>query len=384
VATVLHVITNLAPGGAQASVAMIARDLRQRGVDAQIAFSSRAATVDGDGRLRAALDGWGVPLHDVPAMRHPPSPWDAVALHQLGALLRRLRPAVVHSHASKAGALARVAAARARTGAIVHSVRGWAFESSHGPRRGAYLQVEQRLAGLAHRLVAVSPALVDAGVSHGIGRAGDYRIIRSGIELARFAAAVDQGAVRRRLGIPGSAPVVGTVMHLVPAKAPLDFVAVAAQAAAAVDDLHVVVVGDGPCRRDVERAIARTGLGARFHLLGLRDDVPELLRALDVFALTSRWEGMPRVVVEAAAAGIPIVATDVGGTRDIVVDGGSGFLCRPGDVDRLARAVITLLLDPGLAGRLAAAARARVTGDFALSRVVDQHIALYRELGVRT
>jgi glycosyltransferase involved in cell wall biosynthesis len=381
---VLHIVTNLEPGGAQTSVAHIARDLRGRGVDAHIAFSSRGGVMpDRSGRLVDALAAWGVPLHDVTAMRRSPSPWDAVALHQLGELLRRLRPALVHTHASKAGALGRVAAARAGIPRVVHSVRGWAFDAHVGARRRLYVGAERRLAGLARRLVAVSPALVDAGVRHGIGRRGDYRIIRSGIELARFTEPGDRAATRRALGIPAEARVLGTVMHLVPAKAPLDLVAIAARIAAVHDDVHVVVVGDGPGRGALERAIAGAGLAARCHLVGLRDDVPALIRALDVFVLTSRWEGMPRVIVEAAASGVAIAATDVGGTRDIVVDGQSGFLCAPGDIDGLTRAVSRLLADRALAARLAAAARSRVTADFALARVVDEHVALYGELGLR-
>jgi glycosyltransferase involved in cell wall biosynthesis len=382
---VLHIVTSLEAGGAQTSVADIASGLRARGLDAHVAYSSRGGLMPASDRaLVGALARAGVPTHDLATMRRSPSAWDVLALGQMGALLRRLRPALVHTHASKAGLLGRIAAARAGVRIAVHTVRGWPFHGCSGARRVAYIEAERRLARLATRMVAVSPAMVEAGVRLGIGAPGDYVVIRSGIELARFRrTGADAAATRRSLGIPPGARVVGSVMRLVAAKAPLDLIAVAARVVREIAGAHVVVVGDGPERAAMERAIAAAGLAAQVHLLGERADVPDLLRAFDAFLLTSRWEGMPRVLVEAAVAGVPIAATDVGGCRDLVLDGHSGILCAPGDVDALAAGVIRLLREPQWAQRLATACAGRVTADFDLGAVVDQHLSLYAALGLR-
>lgn len=373
----LHVITNLDHGGAQVSVARIARGLRARGVDAHVVFSSRGGMKPGaETRLADELVRAGVPLHDLPAMRRAPSWRDPFALGQLERLIRRLAPEVVHTHASKAGALGRIAAARAGARRILHSVRGWSWQGTRGGAHALWVALERRLARLTHRFVAVSSEMIRVGVEHGVGRAGDYRVIRSGFELARFTAAHDRAQVRAQLGARDE-PVIGTVTRLSPSKAPLDFVAMAAAVSARLPRARFVMVGDGPDRAAVTRAISRAGLRDRMTMLGERDDVPALLAAFDVFVSTSRWEGMPRTVVEAALGGVPIVATDVGGTCEIVRDGVSGVLVPPRSIAALAAGVGSVLADAERARALAARARARVTAEFDIAEVVDRHVALY-------
>jgi glycosyltransferase involved in cell wall biosynthesis len=379
----LHVITSLERGGAQTSVTDIAIGLRARGIDARIAFSSRGGTEpDSHAGLLAALARAGVPTIDVPAMRRAPSLLDPVAAVQLERLMRRLRPDVVHTHASKAGVLGRFAAARARVPAIVHSVRGWSWHGRRGVARTLAVRAERAVAGSTHHFAAVSQAMIEAGVAHGIAARERFTVIRSGIELERFAASHDRAAARRALGL-GDGCVVGTVGRFETAKAPLDFVAVAARIARRRDDVRFLWVGGGRLRRDVERAIASSGLAERFVLTGERDDVPALLAAMDAFVLLSHWEGMPRVLVEAALAGVPIVTTPAGGACELVDHGRSGLVCAPGDVDAHAGAVLRLLADRELATRLAARARGPLLAEFALDRVVEQHVALYRSLGAR-
>jgi len=141
-------------------------------------------------------------------------------------------------------------------------------------------------------------------------------------------------------------------------------------------------VGDGPLRGELEGAIARAGLGARVHLAGLRRDVPELLRAFDVFALASRWEGLPRVFPQAMAAGLPIVATRVDGAPDAITPGENGWLVDVGDMAAMARYLRALADDPALARRMGAAGRARVD-EFAVERMVEELAELYTTLSAK-
>jgi glycosyltransferase involved in cell wall biosynthesis len=181
------------------------------------------------------------------------------------------------------------------------------------------------------------------------------------------------------LSIPPDASVVGTVTRLSPQKAPLDFVAAAAQVAAQRPDVHFVVVGDGPLRAEVEAQIAAAGFTDRFHLTGLRRDVPDLLHSFDVFALTSLWEGLPRVLPQAMAAGLPIVATAADGNAEAVEDGVNGLLTPPGDPQALAEGVLRLLDDPALATQMSAAGRERAD-EFGARKMVDDIAALYETL----
>ena len=145
---------------------------------------------------------------------------------------------------------------------------------------------------------------------------------------------------------PDDAPVVGTVGRLSAQKDPETFLRVARQVLDEVPDACFVIVGDGPLRDATERLAARLGLGDRLHLLGIRRDVPEVLRALDVFVLTSRWEGLPRVVLEAMASVVPVVASSVDGTAEVVQDGVNGLLVGAGDVGGFAAATVKLLQQP--------------------------------------
>jgi glycosyltransferase involved in cell wall biosynthesis len=169
------------------------------------------------------------------------------------------------------------------------------------------------------------------------------------------------------------------VTRLSPQKAPLDFVKAVARVAEQRPDVHFVVVGDGPLRTEVEARIVAAGLADRIHLTGLRRDVPDLLHSFDVFALTSLWEGLPRVLPQAMAAGLAVVATAVDGNAEAVEDGVSGLLTPPGDPQALAVALLRLLDNPVLAAEMGAAGRER-SAEFGARKMVDDIAALYEAL----
>jgi len=153
-------------------------------------------------------------------------------------------------------------------------------------------------------------------------------------------------AVRKELGIPQDAVVIGTVTRLSPQKAPLVFVKAAQLIAAQYPKAHFVIVGDGPLREEVESMIQELGLSEQIHLTGLRSDVPDLLAAFDIFTLSSLWEGLPRVLPQAMAAGLPIVASAIDGSMEIINDHVNGRLFPPGDHAAMAQAIIDLIENP--------------------------------------
>jgi glycosyltransferase involved in cell wall biosynthesis len=225
--------------------------------------------------------------------------------------------------------------------------------------------------------VAVSEENIRAGVREGIFRRERCRLIRSGFDTASFLAG-SRAVGRKILGIPEGGPVVGTVAVFKPQKAPLDFVETARRVASEIPDSRFVMVGDGELRGEAERAVARSGMADRFSFLGWRPEVPDLMAAFDVFLLTSRWEGLPKVVPQALIAGCPVVATAVDGTREIVDQGVDGVLAPPGDVDALARGVADIL-----AGRLpldAARKRERLVREFDQDEMVRAQERLYAEI----
>jgi glycosyltransferase involved in cell wall biosynthesis len=298
--------------------------------------------------------------------------------------LRRRRPLIVHTHSSKAGILGRLAARLAGVPIVIHSIHGFGFHDRQAaPLRAALLLLERAAARLTTHFIAVSRANLDRGLALGIVPPGRGTLIRSGIRVAEFEAATRRaragGGLRAELGIPAGAPLVGMVACLKPQKAPLDFVEVAARVAAARPEARFVLVGDGELREAVQDRARALGLDARLRLLGWRRDVPRLMADLDVLVLTSLWEGLPRVLPEAIAAGVPIVATGVDGTNDILMDGETGWVCRPSDLECLAGRVTRLLAAPEEGRRMADRAR-RVLPEFDIDDMVRAQEALYADL----
>jgi glycosyltransferase involved in cell wall biosynthesis len=193
----------------------------------------------------------------------------------------------------------------------------------------------------------VSEANRQRGIELGLFRGDRCALIRSGVDLHLFRhTRVDVGKKKRDLGLAPDCPVVGMVAPLKPQKAPLDFVRLAALVHGIRPEAQFVEIGDGELRPEVEAAARQEGLGESFRLLGWRRDIPEVLRCLDVLVLTSRWEGLPRVYLEALASGVPVVGTNVDGAAEVIRDGVNGYLVEPGDVARLAKEVLALLHDP--------------------------------------
>jgi Glycosyltransferase len=226
----------------------------------------------------------------------------------------------------------------------------------------------------------VGSAYRDEGLALGIGHARQYLLIRSGIEVETYRdVAMERAAARRRIGVPEDAFVVGNVGRLSPPKCPEVMVAAFDLLARQRADARLVLVGDGWQRAELEAEVHRRGLAERVHLLGLRRDVPELLRAFDVFTLSSSREGLPRTVLQAMAAGLPVVCTRAGAVADAVLDGETGWIVEVGDAPGLGERLIRLAQDPDLARRMGERGRARVD-EFSARRMVQQLTTLYARL----
>jgi len=377
---VAHVITRLIVGGAQENTLASVIGHRRRGAyDADLLVGP---TYGREGSLEPEAAAAGVELVRVPALLRETNPVaDPVALTDLARRFRRGRYDIVHTHSSKAGILGRVAARIARVPCVVHTAHGWGFHpGQRGAVRRTYERVERAAADLAHALVVVTPLDREKALELGIGRPAQYEVIRSGIDVARFASPTrSREETRRALGIPAGSVVVGSVMRLALQKAPDLLVEAFAPLAREHPELRLLLVGDGPLRTALETRVSALGLEGQVVLPGLRRDVPELLAAMDVFALSSRWEGLPRVLPQAMAASLPIVATAADGSAEAVRDGENGLLVPSGDVGALSAAIGRLVADRDLRERMGAAGHARAA-EFDVDTMVARIEALYDRL----
>ena len=246
-------------------------------------------------------------------------------------------------------------------------------------RRCIFQALEARTAPLTTRFLAVSRANLEAGVRAGIFPPDKVKLVRSGVVLSAFQNGAAPGSLRADLGIPPKAPVAGMVACLKPQKAPVDFVAAAGWVSRRVPEAHFLLVGDGILREAVEGEVERLGLSSRFHLLGWRRDIPVIFKNLDLVVLTSIWEGLPRVVPEAMAAGLPVLATRVDGTPEAVREGETGFLVEPHDIETLSERMVWLMTHRDAARVMGGRGRLFVQ-EFDIEAMVRQQEILYGEL----
>jgi glycosyltransferase involved in cell wall biosynthesis len=272
---------------------------------------------------------------------------------------------VVHTHCAKAGVVGRLAASRAGVPRIVHTFHGFPFhEFQSMARRRAYVSIERRLGRITDVALCVGAGVAAEAIRRELIAPERVRTIGVAVDgLDRVRASANAGAPEARrlariaLGLPADAIVVGAVGRLTYQKAPEDFLA--AMLALGRPEVIGVWVGGGELAERVGRR-ARALPGIRVVLAGERTDVLEVLPAFDVFALPSRYEGLPTVVVEAMICGVPVVATAVNAIADLVVPGETGMLVPPHRPELLAAAVRYLLDSPAVAARMAAAARTRL------------------------
>ncbi len=341
-------------------------------------FDMTIITGSGDQVLLDQAAAAGLEVLTVPALRAPIAPYsDLQALAQLRELLARLPFDIVHTHTAKAGVLGRLAAHRAGVPRLVHTYHGFPFHEFQGaPRRQAYVQIERGLGritdvalcvGTGVAVEAVRRRLISPERIRTIGVVADTPAPRpaapagSAPDGGTPEGSTPEGSARARaraaLGLPAGATVVGAVGRLTYQKAPEDFLG--ALRALNRPEVIGVWVGDGELAGQIA-AQARDMPGVRVVLAGQRGNVPELLPAFDIFALPSRYEGLPTAVVEAMVCGIPVVATAVNAVGDVVAPGETGLLVPPGRPALMADAIRFLLDSPDAAARMATAAQARL------------------------
>jgi glycosyltransferase involved in cell wall biosynthesis len=308
---------------------------------------------------------------------------DLLALRELRGAIRSFAADIVHTHSSKAGILGRAAAKAERVPIVVHSIHGYGFGSHQNLLvRRAFGAVERLAARWTTSFIAVSRENLDSGVRLGLFDAGNAHLIRSGIDLASFRRPVGGEAVRAELSIPVGAPLVVQISCLKPQKAPERFIELASRLKDSLPSAHFLLVGDGELRARLESLRSDRGLDGRVHLPGWRRDVPAVLSAATVVTLTSLFEGLPRALVEALAAGVPVVAMAVDGVVEVVRDGVNGYLVPAADVAGLATRVEEIVRTPSLREELSRRASEGLE-EFDRDLMVRQQEQLYRELACR-
>jgi glycosyltransferase involved in cell wall biosynthesis len=363
---VLALTVGLGVGGVERLLLLSAPRLRALG------FDMRIGTFKSGGALLDSFERAGVPVVDFGA-RHRRDP---ISLVRLARYLRTGRIDIVHAHLFYANVAARLAGWLAAVPVVLtahHDTDLWM-----GPH---HRLLERVTARLSDRVLTCSEAVRRFAIErHGLP-AGRVVTLANAIDVEAIPSGPEARA--RARGLLGAGPeerLVGTLGRLhEPKKGLKSFLSAAARVAAADPRVRFVLIGDGPSRADLMRFAASLGLGERVRFEGERADAANLLAGLDLLVQPSLWEGFGLSALEAMAAGLPVVASRVGGVPEVVRDGLDGLLVPAGDPVRLAAAMTAILGDPDRAARLGAAGRERARREFHIDRLVRQTASLYRE-----
>lgn len=365
---VLHVLHGLNRAGAEQLVFNLAMEGRR-------SMATAVACLDEEGPLASDLRREGMPVY----WTRRREGLDLRQIFRIAAIIRAFDPHVVHCHQYTPFFYGRLAAGWARRGRVLFTEHGRHVPDIVSVRRRL---INRFLVRGTDRITGVCEFSRRCLVEREGLPADRIETIYNGVDVARFEGR-DRQACRRMLDLPGEQPIAIHVGTLRPVKDHATSLRAFARVRQACPDAVLLLVGDGPERAACERLAVDLGIGQAVRFLGQRSDIPELLGAADVLVMTSVSEAHSVSLLEAMAAGLPVVATRVGGNPETVLDGQTGFLADSGDVDGIAAAIVRLLRDDELRRRMGHAGRDRVRAYFTQSAMHERYMAIYRELAGR-
>ena len=370
---IVHIITKLELGGAQQNTLYTVSNLNRSlfepylisgpgGVLDDEALTMPDVTVKFCGELSRAIR----PVADYQAYQ------------QLRQQIRDIKPDIVHTHSSKGGVLGRLAASAENIPVILHTYHGFGFHKyQNAGVFKLYTSLEREASRRSHHLVFVSQDNLRWAEELDLIQKCSVSLIRSGVEVDRLLQARRSEEFREQLGIPRKAPAIAMIACLKPQKDPLTFVEAANLVSRKLNDAKFFLIGDGEMADEVRKQVSKMRYGHNFHLLGWRRDIPEILANLDLVVLPSLWEGLPRIIVEATVSGVPVIASNIDGNREIIFEGRNGAMAEPQNPQDFADKILKALdenwkVEPELSQQ--------IQHEFDIREMVRQQEALYLKL----
>ncbi len=378
---ICHVITRLIIGGAQENTILTCKGLVELGHAVTLVAGPETGP---EGSLWTWADTIGCQLVKIDSLCravHPINDWRAC--QAMTELFRDVQPDVVHTHSSKAGIIGREAAARASVPMVIHTIHGMSFNRTQSwGVRAVYRMLEQRAARQTTAFVCVADAMTLQAVDAGIAPMEKFTTIYSGMETDRFKRCPEtRQRVRRLWGINDQEIVVGTVARLFKNKGYEDIIEALPLALAKEPNLRFVWVGDGPHRLHYEQQLKALGIGDRVHFTGLVPpaEVSDLINGFDIIVHASKWEGLPRAIVQGLLCEVPAISYDNDGASEVVKDGLTGVLIEPGKPNALGDAIARLATDRSLREQMGKAGRLRCLAPFDWHTMVTSLDQLYEK-----
>jgi glycosyltransferase involved in cell wall biosynthesis len=377
---VIHIITRLDKGGSAENTFLTVKGLDKEKYD--VTLMSGPVDDPSQERRKQVEDSGVQYIHIHKLVRNINVLYDSIALFKISRFLSKEKFDIVHTHTSKAGLLGRFAAKLAGIPRIVHTPHGHVFFGYFGLlKTKIFIFLEKLAARIADKIVTLTSREKSDYISYKIAREEKFVVIHSGIELSKYQelSQDEKTKLKKEIGLPSNSFVVGTVGRLVPVKAPELLIKASQPLFTQYPDTYFVFAGDGPLKKDLHIAVKEIGGEKNIVFLGWRDDAHRILSIFDVFCLPSLNEGMGRVLAEAMAHGIPIVASNVGGIPDLVIHEKNGFLVPSQNTEELAKYIQVLIADEEKRKKMGEAGK-KMASRFSSDTMVENINDLYEEL----
>ncbi len=379
---IVHIITRLIIGGAQENTLLSCEGQHDLGHDVTLITGP---AIGPEGSLMERARSYGYKVVVIEAMRRAIEPReDWKTYRTLAAILRAMRPDIVHTHSSKAGIIGRWAARKAGVRGIVHTIHGLAFTAStNNTVNSVYKFLERRTAPITAKIVCVADSMRDQSLAANIGAFNQYVTVYSGMKTGEFTnPPVDRATVRRELDLAGEQVAVGTIARLFDLKGHDDLLDIAPRLCERYPNLRWLWIGDGTLRPRFEARIKEMKLVDRFIFTGMVSPtkIPQLAGAMDILVHPSRREGLARALPQGQLAGKPVITYDIDGAKEGVLDNVSGFVLPPFDKNLLAQKIALLLEDPARRQTMGEAGRAFALSRFDTKVMVEGLEKVYRSI----
>tara|TARA_B100001146_G_scaffold179899_1_gene161877 strand:- start:581 stop:1723 length:1143 start_codon:yes stop_codon:yes gene_type:complete len=372
---ILHVITHLPIGGAQDNTLYTVELLDKEKYDISLCCNLDGELVERAKKVEA------VKLFDIPFLGREVSPYrDIRAFLSLYKLFKEEDFTIIHTHSSKAGLLARLAAVLNKTPIVIHTIHGFAFNDfMNGLKKNFFIYLEKLLAKWTDVIITVSnlnkKKIIDLNIAH----ENKIKNIYSGIDLSLFTNKRDD-EFRKELNLENDHLLLGSVGRLSNQKDPITMIEAFGIISKPFPNAHLALVGDGELKGKILEKIDQLKLNGRIHLTGNKNNPWSVYHSMDLFIMSSIYEGLGRSITEALSCGVPVVCTDVEGVPEIVRDNITGILVRPKDSNKLADAIIRTLNDMETAKKMAEEGRRFVNDNFDVNKMVNDIDSLYNTL----
>jgi len=383
--TICRIITRLDVGGPSQHCVFLCAGLNEMGWCSYLLHGNIDPTQESS--MEYLLEREGVEAYRIPTLRRDVRPLaDLRALWCTYRVIRRLRPQIVHTHHAKAGTVGRIAAALSEVPIILHTYHGISLRDYFGPiSNRIFLSLEQICGRASSALIAIGPNDREELVELRVAAADKFVTIPLGLPLQRFADIGQlRGPMRDELRVTEDQRLVVLIGRMVPIKNASAFIDMAASVLRVRPDVRFLLVGDGPLRAELEAQAENLGIRESVRFYGVTREVQKVYAAADLVVLSSKREGMPVTIMEALAAGVPVVTTRVGNVTNMVIDGVTGRLVPPNDTTALTQAVLAALNDREGSLEMARAGQRRVLQYFSLEVLADRIHALYTALTSQT